>query len=193
MLRLALLSAMAFVLMLFEVQLTPVFPFLPGFLKYDAGELPVLIAGSAFGPWPGVMVEVLKNLLFLASGKSSAGLVGVSANLLAGIALVVPQGYLYRRLQGHLTPAGRLAVSLAGGVVATTVVMGVANYYVFLPLWGIPAAQTGSMTMSAIVPFNLIKGVLTGILAMVIYPRVAFSLGDPFRDETSRTPPVRAE
>jgi len=194
-LRLALLSAMAFLLMLWEVQLTPVFPFLPGFLKYDAGELPVLIAGTAFGPWPGVVVELIKNLLFLASGKSSAGLIGVSANLAAGIAFVVPAAWLYRRLRPRAPLSWQLPVALVAGVVSTTVVMSVANYYVFLPLWGVPAAQIGSMVVSAIVPFNLIKGTLTSILMLLVYPRLAAVFADTSGavDEKSRTPPAGQE
>ena len=46
-------SAIAMILMLFELPL----PFAPPFYKLDLSELPVLVGGFAFGPAAGVMIE----------------------------------------------------------------------------------------------------------------------------------------
>lgn len=175
MVRLALLSSMAFLLMLWEVQLTPLLPFIPTYLKYDPGDLPVLMGGFAFGPAAGASVALVKDLLFLFSGKSTAGWIGVSANLLASIAYVVPAAWVYRRLGTRWA----LGLAMLVGTVSTSAVMAVANYFVFLPLWGVPAGQVGTTVVTAITPFNLIKGLLTGILALVAYPRLARVLDDP--------------
>ena len=53
----AILSAMAVLLMYLEFNL----PFMPGFLKFDFSELPVLVGAYALGPWYGVLIELLKN------------------------------------------------------------------------------------------------------------------------------------
>lgn len=173
--RLALLAAMAFLLMLWEIQLTPLLPFIPAYLKYDPGDLPVLLGGFAFGPAAGVAVAWVKDLLFLLSGKSTAGWIGIGANFLASVAYVVPAAWLYRRLGSRWG----LALAVLAGTLSTTAVMAAANYYVFLPLWGVPAEQVGGTIITAITPFNLIKGTLTGTLALVAYPRLAPALGDP--------------
>ena len=59
--KIALLSAIAVVIMLFEIPLIPLFPW----LKMDLSELPVLIGAFAFGPMAGVIIEGLKILLNL--------------------------------------------------------------------------------------------------------------------------------
>ena len=60
--KIALLSAIAVVIMLFEIPLViPLFPW----LKMDLSELPVLIGAFAFGPMAGVIIEGLKILLNL--------------------------------------------------------------------------------------------------------------------------------
>lgn len=166
---------MAFLLMLWEIQLTPLLPFIPPYLKYDPGDLPVLLGGFAFGPAAGVTVAWVKDMLFLLSGKSTAGWIGVGANFLASAAYVIPAAWLYRRIGARWG----LALAMLAGTLSATGTMAVANYYVFLPLWGVPAEQLGSTIVAAITPFNLIKGTLTGVLALVAYPRLARALGDP--------------
>ena len=52
-------SAIATVLMLFEVPL----PFAPPFYKLDLSELPIMIGALAFGPAAGVLMEFVKILL----------------------------------------------------------------------------------------------------------------------------------
>ena len=52
--KIALLSAIAVVIMLFEIPLIPLFPW----LKMDLSELPVLIGAFAFGPMAGVIIGV---------------------------------------------------------------------------------------------------------------------------------------
>ncbi len=59
--KIALLSAIAVVIMLFEIPLIPLFPW----LKMDLSELPVLLGAFAFGPMSGVIIEGLKILLNL--------------------------------------------------------------------------------------------------------------------------------
>ena len=58
----AMLSALAYILMFFEV---PIPMLLPGFIKMDFSELPALIAAFAYGPISGVAVCLIKNLIHL--------------------------------------------------------------------------------------------------------------------------------
>ena len=58
----AMLSAAAFVLMFFEF---PIPALIPPFIKMDISDLPELLAAFALGPLYGVVVTLLKNLLFI--------------------------------------------------------------------------------------------------------------------------------
>ena len=56
--KVALLSVIAFVLTIFEFPI----PFFPSFLKMGFGDLPALIGGFSLGPMAGVWIELLKNV-----------------------------------------------------------------------------------------------------------------------------------
>jgi len=166
--RVAVLGAMGFALMYIEFPL----PFLPPFLKYDLGDVPALLAAFAMGPLAGILSEIIKCTIFFLSGKGDAGLVGAAANFIAGGALVAGAGLVYRRfhdLRGAV-------LGLAAGSLAMVAAMTIANIYVFLPLWGVPAEQVVPMALTATVPFNLAKGVLTSVITFVFYKRVRYLL-----------------
>ena len=93
MVQVGMLSAIATVLMLFEIPL----PFAPSFYEIDFSEVPVLIGCFTMGPLAGAAIEMVKILLnFLINGTVTAG-VGEIANFLIGCALCVPAGLIYKR------------------------------------------------------------------------------------------------
>lgn len=169
--RFGLLAAMAFVLM-YAVEFP--LPFFPEYLKYDPSEVPVLLGAFTMGPWAGFWIETVKDLLFFLSGKSTAGIIGVGANWVAGLALVVTAGLIFRRGPW----AGRFFPALACGAVTMAGVMALANYFVFLPLWGVSREVAAPLIFSAVIPFNLVKGVLTGFVTFLLYPRLIGYLGE---------------
>ncbi len=165
MIQISMLSVISFLMMyLVEFPLLPAAPF----LKYDPSQVPTLIAAFAFGPLAGVVAELLKSFLFFISGKSTAGIVGVSAAFVAGGAFVFTSGIIYRMNKTRKNAV----VALAAGTVVMTVVMTLANYFVFFPLWGIPSEQVAPMLLSAVVPFNLVKGALSSLLTFLLYKKV---------------------
>lgn len=167
--KVAFLGTLGFLLMYLEFPL----PFLPTFLKFDFGDVPALIAGFAYGPVAGVLAEFVKCAIFLLSGRSESGIIGVSANFVTGASLVLVAALVYRRWR---TLKGAV-LSLAAGTVAMTAVMTVANAYVFFPLWNIPVDQIGPMLMSAVIPFNLLKGTFSSVATFLLYKRVSAWLG----------------
>jgi riboflavin transporter FmnP len=158
------LAAIGFLLMLFELPL----PGFPPFLKYDLGGVPSVVAALAMGPGAGAAVELVKNLLFALSGKDPTTPLGPSAAFVAGATLAMVTGWLYRR---H-TARGRLVLALAVGTVASALVMTLGNYFIFLPLYGVPAGQVAGMAAKVILPFNLVKGVLTGVVVLALTRRL---------------------
>ena len=55
----SLLAAVAFVFAFFEFPV----PLSPAFARMDLSDFPALVGAMALGPWAGVLVELVKNLL----------------------------------------------------------------------------------------------------------------------------------
>lgn len=183
MVKIGMLSAIAVVLMLFEIPL----PFAPSFYEIDFSEVPVLVGCFAMGPVAGALIELVKILLnFVFTGTQTAG-VGELANFLIGCALCVPAGVIYRRNRSRKS-------ALTGMVVGTlfmTAMGCVLNAFVLLPTYaaafGMPVESLVEMgtkvnpnitslstfVMFAVAPFNLLKGVLVSVIVFLIYKRIS--------------------
>ena len=85
-------SAISGILYCFDFAL----PIAPSFYKLDLSELPALIAGFAFGPVAGVLVEFIKEIVKLAIKSTSTAFVGDLANFLIGCMLVLPASVIYQ-------------------------------------------------------------------------------------------------
>ena len=102
----AMLSAIAFVLMMLEFSI----PIMPSFIKLDFSELPALIGSFAMGPLCGVIICLVKNVLHLFI--TSTGGVGELSNFILGVAFVLPAGLLYKYKKTRTTALiGSIAVS----------------------------------------------------------------------------------
>src|SRR3712207_5489248 len=97
MIKISLLSVMAFILMFFEVSM----PIFPNFLKIDISDLPALLGSFALGPLEGVGIELFKNILHVIFKGTQTGLVGEFANFIVGAVFVLIAGYIYRRSEEH--------------------------------------------------------------------------------------------
>ena len=132
--KISLLVAIAVVLMYFDFPIVPIFPW----LKIDFSEVPALIGGFAYGPIVGGIIVVLKVILrFLLKGSATIG-VGEIANILVGVALVMPAAWLYNRNKSKKS-------AITGMVVGALVMqlMGIiANIYFLLPAYGIEVDLT---------------------------------------------------
>lgn len=179
----AIFACMAGVLMLVEI---PLF-FAPGFYKLDLSEMPILICTFYLGPVAGVAAELVKVLVKLLLKGTTTAFVGDFANFAVGCSFVLPASVIY-----HARPGRRTAlVGMAAGTLAMTVFGSLFNAVYLLPkfaeLYGIPmetivsmgTAVNGSITdaatlvLFAVVPFNLLKGVVVSALTFVLYKRIS--------------------
>lgn len=184
----ALLSTISIVLMLFDF---PLF-FAPNFYELDFSEIPVLVGAFAYGPLTGVIIEAIKILLNLMFTGSITMGVGELANFLIGISLVVPASVIYFR---HKTKK-RALIGLVVGTFTMVTVGALLNAFVLLPAYAFflstpqytltiadfVAAGAAvnplvnnvfSLIMFAVVPFNLLKGILVSVVVLLIYKRVS--------------------
>ncbi|MDY0317143.1 MAG: ECF transporter S component [Candidatus Izemoplasmatales bacterium] len=184
----ALLSTISIVLMLFDF---PLF-FAPNFYELDFSEIPVLVGAFAYGPLTGVIIEAVKILLNLMFTGSITMGVGELANFLIGISLIVPASVIYYR---HKTKK-RALIGLVVGTFTMVTIGALLNAFVLLPAYAFflstpqytltiadfVAAGAAvnplvnnvfSLIMFAVVPFNLLKGILVSVVVLLIYKRVS--------------------
>ncbi|HET7628719.1 MAG TPA: ECF transporter S component [Bacillales bacterium] len=170
---LAMLAAVSYVLMLLNFPL----PAFPPYLKMDFSDIPALIGALLFGPAAGIIIEAVKNLLHYVTQPGPAGVpIGELANFVAGLLLILPVALLARRIGSSKK---RVIAGILAGVVLMAVVMSILNYFVLLPayMWFLHFPHMTSDAMVklvtvAILPFNLIKGALTGVVFLVLYPKL---------------------
>ena len=181
--KIAILTAISAVIMLFEFPL----PFAPSFYELDLSEAVILMGGFAMGPLAAVMMELLKNLLnLLINGTITAG-VGEFANFAMGCALVVPAAVIYKYKK---TMKGAI-LALSVGVLSLVVIGAFINYFVMIPAYvalaGFPldailsmakevnplVGNLETMIVFAVAPFNLIKGVICSVLNLLLYKRLS--------------------
>ncbi|MBS4173315.1 ECF transporter S component [Bacillus sp. FJAT-49736] len=162
----ALLSSLAFVLMLIKIP-TP----FSSFLTIDFSDIPALIAALLFGPISAIIVEVIKNILdYFISGSETGIPIGHFANLLSGIFFVLPTYYVYKY---NKTKRG-MTIGLIVGTVILAILMSVLNYFVILPAYlalmhyELPKGYV----IAAVLPFNILKGISITILFMLLFVRL---------------------
>lgn len=181
--QIGMLSAIATVLMLFEIPL----PFAPSFYQLDFSEVPVLVGCFAMGPLAGAAVELIKILMNLIINGTITGGVGEAANFIIGCSLCVPAGIIYRRMRSKKGAMFGMAL----GTVLMTVLGCLINAYVLLPLYSKlmelpidalvgmgtkvnPAITSlNTLVIFAVAPFNLLKGVLVSVIVLLIYKKIS--------------------
>lgn len=179
----AIFACMAGVLMLLEI---PLF-FAPVFYKLDLSELPVLICTFYLGPVSGVLAELIKVLVKVLLKGTTTAFVGDFANFAVGCSFVLPASILY-----HAKPGKRSALlGMAVGTLVLTVFGSLFNAIYLIPkfaeLYGMPIDSIVAMgttvnasitdiktlVLFAVVPFNLLKGIVVSTATWFLYKRIS--------------------
>lgn len=180
--QIGMLSAIAVVLMLFEIPL----PFAPAFYEIDFSEVPVMIGCFVMGPAAGAVIELIKILLnLIINGTLTAG-VGEAANFVIGCCLCVPAGLVYKyqrtrkgALIGMIT--GTLIMTIAGCFINACVMLPTYAAAFQMPIDALVAMGTAinanitdlfTFVILAVAPFNLLKGVLVSLIVFLIYKKI---------------------
>ena len=138
----------------------PIIPF-AAYLKYEPSGVFLLMTGYLFGPLGAFACCFLKAALVFLLG--SGNIFGVLSDLLASASMVCLASLIGNR---YRTRKGWIA-GCAVGTLAATLLMIPANYVILYFEFGmLPQAVTASMV--GIIPFNLFKGVLNGVLFLFL-------------------------
>ncbi len=176
----AIMSGIAFVLMLCEFGL----PLIPGFLKFDLSDLPALISSFALGPLWGCTVELVKNVLHLSVTTTSG--VGELANFLIGSAFVIPAGWIYKQKKGKK----QAVIGALVGTIVSVVISFPTNYFITYPFFSkflipmetiikaysvlIPPANTLPRALLIVnCPLTLVKGLCNMLITLLLYKKIS--------------------
>lgn len=166
----AVFTALAFILRMpwFEF---PIFPAVP-FLKMDFSGVFALIAGFALGPVAGVVVSVLKELIYALSFTQSVG-VGELANILIMLPFILIPSLIYKKHKGIKA----VLISIAIGCVSQVIISIPVNYLLTFPFflnlymhksWAYGMKFYLTVWYWALL-FNLVKVLLLSAAVMLLY------------------------
>ncbi|ASG81222.1 MULTISPECIES: Gx transporter family protein [Lactiplantibacillus] len=173
----ALLGAIAYILMLLEFPILPVAPW----MKIDFSDIPILIGLFLFGVGGAFIITIIKLLLHSAMvGFAVYNLIGSLASFLGTAILILAFAAVLRYYRGN--PKWRMPLAICVATIGLTVIESLANLTFVLPFYLQVMGMKLSMSLNtivlvAVVPFNLIKGLLVGNVFWLVYNRLAKWLG----------------
>ena len=175
-------AAIAAVLMYLEFPL----PFAPVFYEIDFSEVPVLICSFSLGPVAGVVCEFVKVVLKLFLKGTSTAFVGDFANFVVGCSFILPASVVYFAKK---TKTGAI-IGMGAGTAVMTVFGSLFNAVYLIPafsvLFGRPLddivamgtmvngaiSSVTTLVLFAVVPFNLLKGVVVSLITFLLYKHI---------------------
>lgn len=184
-------------------------PFTPTFLKLHFDEIPIFIAGFAYGPIPASIIIVLKFLFKLITDIPETAGIGATADLIYSFAFILPAILIYtkkRNMKG-------LLIGLSVGLFSQLLFSCVIGLYTIFPLYGLYYGATSyngamewigslfgaidsSITTAAdpkviyefLIPFNLIKNAVVIVATLLMYKPLKI-----FIDKNSNTNDVKED
>ena len=148
----------------------PIFPQV-AFLEYDSADIPILIAGFAYGPLTGIVVTIIASVIQGMTVSATSGLYGIIMHIIATSALVGVSSIFYKR---HKTKRNAI-ISLVLGSIAMVIVMAGANLVITPYFMQVDVAVVWGL-MPFIILFNGIKAVVNSLVTFVLYKRLSFIL-----------------
>ena len=167
---LAVFTALSFILRLpwFEFYIIPAVPF----LKVDFSGVFVMIAGFALGPVAGIVVSVLKELIYALSFSQSIG-VGELANILIMLPYILIPTILYKKYKGIKAVLIFIAIGCVAQVVWSIPVNYLLTFPFYMNLYAHYSWAEGMEFYLSVwywaVLFNFVKTVMITIATLLIY------------------------
>ena len=169
----------------------PIFPAIP-FIEYDPGDIPILMAAFAFGPWWGLLLTVVVSVIQGVTVSASSGVIGILMHVLSTGTGAVAAGLVYQRNKSRRSALGGLILY----TLTVLIVMPILNYFispVFLSgSYGMSYAAAQQQIMGLmwwILAFNLIKPLVNAVLTFLLYKPISrFVLKEPVVEAAAATP-----
>ena len=166
----AVLSAISFILMYFQIQLLPTV----NFMKLDFSILPMLVGLVVLDLQSSLWILVIRSALqLLLNNAGASSLIGMPMNMIAYAFFILALYYLWVKKPS----LKNYCIAVVTGTVSLTLAMLVFNYFYALPLYKIyagfdVAAMVGSVCnylVATVLPFNLLQGLIFGLVFYICY------------------------
>ena len=140
-----------------------------GFLEIELSDFPAIVGAFALGPFWGVGIEFVKNLLHLSI--SSTGFVGEFANFVVNGVYVLALGLIYSQMK---TKRGAVISLIIGGIVMVAAAV-LTNLYIMLPLYmgGAPFEEKLKLVLTVITPFNTARATVLSVITLFSYKKLS--------------------
>ena len=177
----AAISIILYIVPYFNIAL----PIFPAFLKIHIDEVPVFIAGFAYGPWSAVFILIVKTLAKLP--MTSTGGVGELADLVYSAAFIIPAAIIYKK---HKTLKGAF-VGLGVGTIFQLIVSCFVTTFLILKFYIFVMGMSEGMILGMCqainpritnlqfpflffvsLPFNALKDAIVIVVTMLLYKRM---------------------
>lgn len=185
----AMFATLAGLLYIFGFPIAAAFP---SWLELNFSDIPALIGTFALGPISGTIIVFVKILIKLIIKGTTTVFVGELADLLIGIAFVVPSGLIYKKMR---TFKGAL-IAMAVGTVCSTAVSILANWLILVPfylqlffhgnwkflldpmqaLFGEKCTQATFYKFylwCSVLPFNLMRCIIAVVVTLPVYKHIS--------------------
>lgn len=146
----------------------PIFPAVP-FLEYDPADIPILVGAFAFGPLAGLIITVVASVIQGLTVSAGSSWYGIVMHILATGTFAVIAGGIYRAKKTRK----RAAIGMLVALVATMVVMFGANLVITPMFTGWPVSSIMDLMWVGIMPFNLVKFVINGLVVFLVYKPIS--------------------
>ena len=177
---LAMLTAVAYVVMILSKML----PQVVGFLQMDLKDTVICIGGFIFGPLAAAVIAIVVAVVEMFT-VSDTGIIGLIMNVLATVAFCCTASFVYKKVHSKKGAV----IGLALGTVCLTVVMLLWNYLITPIYMEMDREQVVvPMLLPVFLPFNLVKGGLNMALILLIYKPVVTALRKARLVPQSHTP-----
>ena len=163
------MAGLSLVLMLVRFPLVPS----AGWLEYDLGDIPILLTAIVAGPIPALFTLLITVLIEMVT-ISKGGFWGMIMHFLATGSMILILSAIYRRRPTNKSLIAGLVMA-ALTLVAVMIPMNLVITPLFMP--GMSARDVLPMIVPILLPFNLMKGLLHGLIVFSLYKATMNSWG----------------
>lgn len=160
-------------------------PFFPSFLEIHLDEVPLLIAGFAYGPMSGIFALLIKTIIKLPMTTTMG--VGELADFVYSLFYIVPAALIYQRNRSFKGALIGLTVGTVSQIFAASFITTFAILDFYMVVMNLPkSAILGMVNKAGIqidnlswpfffyvgLPFNALKDAMVIILTLLLYKRI---------------------
>lgn len=144
------------------------FPIIPAasFLKLDISLVPSTVVGFAYGVGPGLLCGIA---CAVCHAVITGNWVGALMSIIVALAFIIPSAVIYK----HMHTNKGMIVSLVVATICLIVAITIANLIIDPIFYGMPFDAVAGLVVPAIIPFNVIKGILVSVITALVYKATA--------------------